>query len=232
MKNSTKIKLYYGKKGKENNMKRKFNKKGEYTIRWRFRIIRQEISEAILRCRFTLKNNAEEISITTRIKDFNKPDMYIGTIEHALFLLKKGIRLNSLESPEGTTACIGYCPKEQKWYGWSHRAIYGFGVGSKVKKGDCAYMPADKRDFLDDCIQLWTDVNHEDVKGYEYEDNEGILGVKVGWRNSDTIPNEAIRGKIYEDFSPYPEQFGKGEWEAKTIDDAKQMAMDFAEGVS
>lgn len=26
-----------------------------------------------------------------------------------------------------------------KWYGWSHRAIYGFKVGDKVKKGDCAY---------------------------------------------------------------------------------------------
>lgn len=26
-----------------------------------------------------------------------------------------------------------------KWYGWSHRAVYGFGIGDKVKKGDCAY---------------------------------------------------------------------------------------------
>jgi len=231
MKNSTKIKLYYGKKGKENNMKRKFNKKGEYTIRWRFRIIRQEISEAILRCRFTLKNNAEEISITTRIKDFNKPDMYIGTIEHALFLLKKGIRLNSLESPEGTTACIGYCPKEQKWYGWSHRAIYGFGVGSKVKKGDCAYMPADKRDFLDDCIRFWSEDSHNDVIGHECE-NDGIMGVKVEWIYSNDIPNETARGKVGGAFSSYPEQFGKGAWEAETIRDAKHMAIDFAKGVS
>ena len=27
-----------------------------------------------------------------------------------------------------------------KWYGWSHRAVYGFGIGDKVKKGDCAYI--------------------------------------------------------------------------------------------
>lgn len=27
-----------------------------------------------------------------------------------------------------------------KWYGWSHRAVYGFGIGDKVKKGDCAYV--------------------------------------------------------------------------------------------
>lgn len=26
-----------------------------------------------------------------------------------------------------------------KWYGWSHRAVYGFGIGDTVKKGDVAY---------------------------------------------------------------------------------------------
>ena len=26
-----------------------------------------------------------------------------------------------------------------KWYGWSHRAVYGFGIGDKVKKGDSGY---------------------------------------------------------------------------------------------
>lgn len=60
---------------------------------------------------------------------------------------------------------IGFSEKEQKWYGWSHRAIYGFGIGSKVKKGDCAYTEE------------------------------------------------------------------RGEWTAKTLEDAKQMAMDFAKGV-
>ena len=59
---------------------------------------------------------------------------------------------------------IGFSEKEQKWYGWSHRAIYGFGVGSKCKKGDTHY-----------------------------------------------------KGK---------------EWVAKTLEDAKKMAEDFAESVS
>ena len=26
-----------------------------------------------------------------------------------------------------------------KWYGWSHRAIHGFAIGDKIKKGDIAY---------------------------------------------------------------------------------------------
>ena len=62
-------------------------------------------------------------------------------------------------------ACgVGFSEKEQKWYGWSHRAIYGFGIGSKCKKGDAHY-----------------------------------------------------KGK---------------EWTAKTLEDAKKMAEDFAESVS
>lgn len=31
---------------------------------------------------------------------------------------------------------IGYAPRTKEWYGWSHRAIAGFKVGSVVKKGD------------------------------------------------------------------------------------------------
>lgn len=31
---------------------------------------------------------------------------------------------------------IGFSPAQQKWYGWSHRAVAGFGVGSKVRRGD------------------------------------------------------------------------------------------------
>ncbi len=27
-----------------------------------------------------------------------------------------------------------------KWYGWSHRAVAGFGIGDSVKKGDVAYQ--------------------------------------------------------------------------------------------
>lgn len=38
------------------------------------------------------------------------------------------------------TASIGFSESEQKWYGWSHRAIYGFGIGEKIKKGNCAYV--------------------------------------------------------------------------------------------
>ena len=34
--------------------------------------------------------------------------------------------------------CIGFSEREKKWFGWSHRAIFGFEVGHVVKEGDCA----------------------------------------------------------------------------------------------
>lgn len=61
---------------------------------------------------------------------------------------------------------IGYNENTDTWYGWSHRAIYGFKVGSEVKEGDCGFNTK------------------------------------------------------------------KGAWKAKTIEDAKQMATDFAKSVS
>jgi len=38
--------------------------------------------------------------------------------------------------PDSQIKHIGFAPTSQKWYGWSHRAIYGFKVGDTVKKGD------------------------------------------------------------------------------------------------
>lgn len=75
---------------------------------------------------------------------------YIGSSRWAFRLCKKrGIKpevkpiLSCDEHPEeanggrGKTCSIGFSEKEQKWYGWSHRALFGFGIGDVVKEGDC-----------------------------------------------------------------------------------------------
>lgn len=36
---------------------------------------------------------------------------------------------------------VGFNPKTKTWYGWSHRAIAGFKIGSTVKKGDILAGP-------------------------------------------------------------------------------------------
>ena len=71
------------------------------------------------------------------------------------------------EITEELTHGVGFSPKENKWYGWSHRAICGFTIGSECKKGDVHYTP-----------------------------------------------------------------LGRGELVAKTMEDAKQMAIDFCRGIS
>ena len=146
----------------------------------------------------------------------------------------------------------GFSPKDGKWYGWSHRAIFGFEIGSTCKKGDCHYLPTGREDFLDDMIRFWDEEDHSSTKGWydrrevmtcgPYNPDEEELkplptgefeeGVYVEWVYADSIPNENLRGTVGGTFHPYPDTFGRGEWAAKTLNDAKQMAIDFNRGVS
>lgn len=51
---------------------------------------------------------------------------------------------------EGRVCSIGFSDKEQKWYGWSHRAIFGFAVGDQVKEGDCCASSGWTNDYLEE----------------------------------------------------------------------------------
>jgi hypothetical protein len=52
---------------------------------------------------------------------------FIGSPDDAKFFAERGI---VPEAKPGLDVCsIGFCEKEQKWYGWSHRAVFGFGIG-------------------------------------------------------------------------------------------------------
>lgn len=74
---------------------------------------------------------------------------YIGNPKIAHFLCKKkGIAPETLPGHE--VCSIGFCAREQKWYGWSHRAIYGFGVGDVVSEGDCTAASGWTEEYLAD----------------------------------------------------------------------------------
>lgn len=67
---------------------------------------------------------------------YNAHGVYVGDKEAADELAKRGI----LPEPRRATSAvcsIGFSQQEQKWYGWSHRAICGFAVGDIAKDGDC-----------------------------------------------------------------------------------------------
>lgn len=128
---------------------------------------------------------------------------------------------------KGGPVNIGFNAAENKWYGWSHRAIGGFTIGSEVKKGDLAYCAANKDDFLEDMVRFWSDDNKINVTGEHRKD-----GVQVTWQYDDKVPNKDLRGQNSGHFAYYPEQYGRGEWVAETIEDAKAMAIDFSNNVS
>ena len=106
---------------------------------------------------------------------------YIGLSRDAYRLCnKRGIK-PELANPDHSVCSIGFCADENKWFGWSHRAIYGFTIGDVVKEGDCTASSG------------WIDE-------YLAEHPEDDLSLPIGF-------------------------------EAKTIDDAKRMAIAFAESV-
>lgn len=91
----------------------------------------------------------------------NKDGEYIGDVKFARLLTKKGIK--AIKANKKANVCeIGFCEKEQKWYGWSHRAMYGFGIKHIVKKGSC------------ESISGWTE---EHLKSHPEDD----LSVEIGF---------------------------------------------------
>ena len=83
---------------------------------------------------------------------------YIGNSKVARYLIvKRGIKPEK-RSSSSRVCSIGFCEAEQKWYGWSHRAIFGFGVGDTVKEGDCTNSSGYTEKYLaghpDDDISL------------------------------------------------------------------------------
>jgi hypothetical protein len=44
---------------------------------------------------------------------------------------KRGIK-PELADTDHSVCSIGFCERDQKWYGWSHRGICGFGIGDML----------------------------------------------------------------------------------------------------
>lgn len=63
---------------------------------------------------------------------YNHDNKYIGDIETTRTLCDKyGIK-PEIKTPDSTVCSVGYSEKDNKWYGWSHRALIGFKIGDKL----------------------------------------------------------------------------------------------------
>ena len=79
---------------------------------------------------------------------YTKQGKYIGDPATAKILCVDNQIKPELITPEHNVCSIGFCENDQKWYGWSHRAIYGFQVGDVVKEGDCCASSGWTEEYL------------------------------------------------------------------------------------
>lgn len=84
--------------------------------------------------------------------------IHVGREDNIKFLADHNIT-------EQLTHGVGFSPTENKWYGWSHRAIYGFEIGSTCNKGDAHWTPERKS---------WTAKTMNDAKQMAIDFNEGV----------------------------------------------------------
>ncbi len=75
---------------------------------------------------------------------YNEEGLFVGDFNTYKLLSKYGIRPQKNE-PSHSVCSIGFSPKEQKWYGWSHRAIFGYGVGDDFYHPDTAFGDGGKK---------------------------------------------------------------------------------------
>lgn len=149
---------------------------------------------------------------------------HVGLEDDAKFLADR-------EITEQLTHGVGFSPKDSKWYGWSHRAIYGFEIGSTCNIGDCHYKGSSIDEQEADAIRFWEGDNHLNVLCEGIIEKDGDRYFDIKWDYDNEVPNEKLRGTI-SGCQHHIKTLGRGEWVAKTMEDAKQMAVDFNDGVS
>lgn len=109
---------------------------------------------------------------------YNREGKYIGSFKNF-----KTIVIDREIFPETYDDCnccsIGKSEKDGKWYGWSHRAMYGFQIGDKVKRGDCCASSGWTEEYLKD---------HPDDKplpvGFEAKTEEDCKRMAIAFASS------------------------------------------------
>jgi len=85
-----------------------------------------------------------------------------------------GIRDFYKAHPHRKVASVGFAPKKERWYGWSHRAICSFGVGDEIKYDDDLLILS--HGWIEGCPEY-----EEEKKQIQYVKsmfNEGILKIE------------------------------------------------------
>ena len=102
--------------------------------------IDREVLEVIKHSKYIEKKeiwmiNKDETSKVEMHSGYSFGGGYIGDMKDVAYLVDKRGITPELSNKKNTTCSIGFNEKENKWYGWSHRAICGFGLGNKIFDG-------------------------------------------------------------------------------------------------
>jgi len=131
--------------------------------------------------------------------------------------------LQNCDNDKDKKVNISFNPISKVWYGWSTRSCdkrQYFGIGSKCKRGDICWTPRSKDDFI---FYIVSRYDKDEIKSINTNaELNGQEGVKV------TISSSKRNNCSTTLFFTHPKRYGRGEWIARTLDDAKQMAIDFA----
>lgn len=105
---------------------------------------------------------------------------WVGDEKMSRFLcVKKGINPEKI-SPKNNICSIGYCEKDGKWYGWSHRAIFGFKKGDVVKKGNLTNTSG----LSDEYLKTHPGENYKLKIGFKAKNEEDAKKMAIAFANS------------------------------------------------
>lgn len=115
---------------------------------------------------------------------FSSSGDYIGDPKIARFLcVKKGIKPEK-RTPHSKVCSIGFCESEQKWYGWSHRAIYGFGVGDVAEHGDLCTFSTVSASWVKEYLAEHPEKDQTIPTGFEAKDLEDAKRMAAAFAES------------------------------------------------
>jgi len=112
-------------------------------------MIQKELARLVIKFEEWKANENE--TPTLMVSVYTEQGDYIGSFDNmTMGLLSKYGILPEKSDPKNNVCSIGKSFQDGKWYGWSHRAIFGFEIGDIVKEGDCCATSGYTDDYLKD----------------------------------------------------------------------------------
>jgi predicted small secreted protein len=146
---------------------------------------------------------------------------FVGSIDETMQLYNKSI-VPHKSSPENPYCQIGFSEKEKKWYAWrkmNFANMKSFGIGTTTNFGDDIFVPSNLVDFFHHVRFMF--VSYDRVTISVNTTPQNCISVHA-------LNHKDLKGCIQKKFF-YPKNWGRGSWTALSLEDAREMAVEYAE---